>query len=101
LDSNDDSKLANIVRILTLLVVLASLMATDTNARYQMHKLELYARYWIHRGFRQLQHIHDPRWRSKLLDRHENEVGGPPSRRPSWWVHMEDNDAAISIPPSE
>lgn len=101
MDNSDDSKLSNIVRILSLLVILASLLATDQRMRYQVLKLELHVRYWMRRSLFKIHHMSDPQWRSKLLDRRENEVGGPPSGRPGWWVHMEDANASIPVPPSE
>lgn len=100
MDNSDDSKLSNVVRILSLLIILASLLASNQNVRYQVLKLELHVRYWLRRGMFKMYRLSDPTWRSKLLDRQENE-GSSRTGRPGWWAHMEDADAAIPIPPSE
>lgn len=107
MENNDDSQLANIVRILSLLLILASMFAANENVRYQMLKLEAHAVYWAHRGLTRLQRLRDPQWRSKLLDRRENEVMWPQTKPPTWWLHVNNvelgdgADASISLPPAE
>ncbi len=98
---NSNSKLQKFIQLLSLLIILTSMSMASPKVRYQVLKLELYARYWLRRAFREFQHANDPAWRSKLLDQQENDVRGHPTKRPGWWAHMEDADAAISIPPTE
>jgi hypothetical protein len=92
LDNNDDK----LVRILSLLVILASLIASDAKARYHARKLGLYVQYWLRHNLRQFQQ------RKRELDAdHSSLFNWWPQQPPKWWNWKEEEDAAIPVPSSE
>jgi len=95
-DSGFNKKVSQAIAVFTLLCFV---YASSPPLRYVCLKVEQYLRYRLRRIAFELRHMSDPAWKRELMGKTELFVW--PQTKPSWWVNMEDADAALPIPPSE